>query len=106
MEFAEYQNKAKETAIYPKQLDGGIYYAAIGLAGEVGELLNKIKKIARDGAAVDKEAISGEMGDVLWYLSQMATELGISLDDIAGYNLKKLNDRKARGVISGSGDNR
>ena len=105
MDFDEYQLSAKPT-IYPKQLNGGIYFAAIGLAGEVGELLNKIKKIARDNAPVDKEALKEEMGDVLWYLSQIATELGISMSDVAESNLNKIKDRKQRGVISGSGDKR
>ncbi len=106
LDLKEYQEKASETAIYPKSLDGGIYYAAIGLAGEVGELLNKIKKIARDKAEVDVEGIKGELGDVLWYCSQIAKELNIDMNDVAEYNLNKLKDRKARGVISGNGDNR
>jgi len=106
LDFDDYQLNAKTTAIYPKQLNGGIYYAAIGLAGEVGELLNKIKKIARDNAPVDTEALKEEMGDALWYLSQIATELGISMSDVAESNLNKLKDRKQRGVLSGSGDKR
>ncbi|MEM3781636.1 MAG: nucleoside triphosphate pyrophosphohydrolase family protein [Candidatus Micrarchaeaceae archaeon] len=106
MDFSEYQGKAGTTAIYPKQLEGGVYYAAIGLAGEVGELLNKIKKIARDNAPVDKDAIAGELGDILWYVSQVATEFGIGLNDVAKKNLEKLSDRKQRGKISGSGDYR
>ncbi|MGC8675982.1 MAG: nucleoside triphosphate pyrophosphohydrolase family protein [Candidatus Micrarchaeia archaeon] len=106
MELDEYQGKASETAIYPKMLNGGVYYAAIGLAGEVGELLNKIKKIARDNAQPSADEIKGELGDVLWYCSQVASELGISMNDVAAYNLKKLQDRKQRGVISGNGDKR
>jgi len=106
LDFDDYQSSAKTTAIYPKQLNRGIYYTAIGLAGEVGELLNKIKKIARDNAPVDTEALKDEMGDVLWYLSQIATELGISISDVAEANLNKLKGRKQRGVISGSGDKR
>ena len=101
-----HQSKASETAIYPKTLDGGVYYTAIGLAGEVGELLNKIKKIARDKAQISKEDITSELGDVLWYLSQLATEMGISMEDVAKNNLEKLKGRKERGTISGSGDNR
>jgi len=106
LEFSNYQSKASETAIYPKTLDGGVYYTAIGLAGEVGELLNKIKKIARDKAQISKEDITSELGDVLWYLSQLATEMGISMEDVAKNNLEKLKGRKERGTISGSGDNR
>jgi len=106
MDFSEYQKNAKKTAIYPKALDGGIYYAAIGLSGEVGELLNKIKKIARDEGTFDVEGIKGELGDVLWYVSQIAEEMGLSLDDIAEYNIEKLRIRKEKGALSGSGDER
>jgi len=106
LEFANYQAKASETAIYPKTLEGGVYYTAIGLAGEVGELLNKIKKIARDKAQISKEDITSELGDVLWYLSQLATEMGIDMEEVAKYNLEKLKNRKERGTISGSGDKR
>ncbi len=106
MDFAEYQKGAKSTAVYPKRLDGGVYYPALGLAGEVGELLNKIKKTARDGKELDIEDIRGELGDVLWYVSQIAEEIGISMEDIAAHNIEKLRSRKERGVISGNGDRR
>ncbi len=105
MDFNEYQEKASKTAIYPKTLDGGVYYTAIGLAGEVGELLNKIKKIARD-SNTDLEGIKEELGDVLWYCSQLAKELDIDMNEVAESNLKKLADRQKRGVISGNGDKR
>ncbi len=106
MDMSEYQNNAKKTAIYPKNLSGGVFYPALGLAGEVGELLNKIKKTARDNTALDKDEIKGELGDILWYVSQIAEELGLGLDEIASSNLDKLKSRQIRGVISGSGDNR
>jgi NTP pyrophosphatase (non-canonical NTP hydrolase) len=106
MDFSEYQENAKSTAIYPDELRGRFFYPSMGLAGEVGELLNKIKKIARDGAAVDKEDIEGEIGDVLWYLAQLSTEFGIDLGEAASHNLDKLKSRKERGVIGGSGDRR
>lgn len=104
MDFNTYQQKCKETAIYPDTLKGGVFYPALGLAGEVGELLNKIKKIARDNAQYTKEELMSELGDVLWYLSETARQLGIDLEDVAEYNLKKLEDRKKRGTIKGSGD--
>ncbi len=106
MDFSEYQKNAKKTAQYPDGMDGKFYYPALGLAGEVGELLNKIKKIARDRATPNKDDLKAEIGDVLWYLSQVSTELGIDFDEVAQYNLKKLQSRQERGVISGSGDNR
>ncbi len=106
MDFSTYQKDAKKTAVFPDALDGRFYYPAIGLAGEVGEVLNKIKKVARDRTQVNKEDLKAELGDVLWYLSQLAEELGISMEDVAAYNLEKLRDRAARGKIQGSGDNR
>ena len=106
MDFLEYQQYTKTTAQYPGNLNGRFYYPALGLAGEVGELLNKIKKIARDDAPINKDDLKGELGDVLWYVSQLSNELGIDLNDVASYNLEKLKSRKNRGVISGSGDNR
>jgi NTP pyrophosphatase (non-canonical NTP hydrolase) len=106
MDFSEYQKGAKTTAIYPDRLEGRFFYPSMGLAGEVGELLNKIKKIARDDAEVSKDEIKGEVGDILWYLSQICTEFGIELDDAAAYNLEKLRSRRERGKIGGSGDNR
>lgn len=106
MNFKEYQENTKKTAIYPKNMDGSYYYPALGLAGEVGELLNKIKKIARDKKSPDIEDLKGELGDVLWYLSQLSNEFGIDLEEVADSNIKKLTSRKDRGVISGSGDNR
>ena len=104
MEFDEYQTEARKTAVYPP--DVGLQYTTLGLAGEAGEVANKVKKVLRGDGAIDKNAIQGELGDVLWYISNLATELGISMDDIAKENLAKLRDRMARGVLKGSGDNR
>ncbi len=109
MKFNDYQKKSQETAHYPKTLRI-LAYTTIGLAGETGELLNKIKKVYRDDkgilSAARKEEIAAELGDVLWYLSQIATDCGLSLKDIARENIKKLQSRKKRGVLHGSGDNR
>jgi len=106
MEFNEYQERAKETAMYPNKLDGGFYYTALALAGEVGELLNKIKKIARDNIQIPREEIISELGDILWYLSETARNFDISLEEVVEYNLKKIRSRKERGTLQGSGDNR
>ena len=82
----------------------------MGLGGEAGEVLDKVKKIMRDDGGVitdgRREAIKGELGDTLWYLAVLCTELGLSLDDVAAANVQKLKDRKERGVIKGSGDYR
>lgn len=105
LDFNSYQRRASSTAIYPSKHK--VYYPMIGLAGEVGELANKIKKRMRgDSKVVTKSDLEAELGDVLWYTSQISADLGIKLDDVARNNLKKLNDRKMRGMIKGSGDNR
>lgn len=108
-DFDTYQTLSRATAIYPNQ-DNNIYYPAMGLVGEAGEVINKVKKVMRDDADVltdeKREQIAQEIGDVLWYSAQLATELGMNLSEIASHNLKHLYDRKARGVNTGSGDNR
>lgn len=109
MTFNEYQKKSRETAIYYNK-DKNYIYPTLGLVGEAGEIAEKIKKILRDnGGAVDekdKVELVKELGDLLWYLSQLSTELGLSLDDIAVSNIEKIISRKERGVLHGSGDNR
>jgi NTP pyrophosphatase (non-canonical NTP hydrolase) len=109
MTFEEYQKIAKTTAQYPK-IGESYIYPCLGLAGESGELLNKIKKIFRDdgGSLTDSriEEIKNELGDLLWYLSQISEELNLSLEDIAESNINKLKSRKVRRTIQGDGDNR
>lgn len=108
LDFPTYQILAKETAIYP--LDKEIVYPALGLNGEAGEVAEKIKKVYRDGGSFKDpetiEAIVKELGDVLWYVSAIASDLGVSLNTVANTNLEKLARRKKRKVLSGSGDNR
>jgi NTP pyrophosphatase (non-canonical NTP hydrolase) len=104
MDFDEYQKRAKETAIYPENVK--IIYTAMGLCGEAGEVANKVKKKMRGDSEIDKEDLAKEMGDVLWYISQLATDLDIRLDDIANHNIEKLSSRKHRGAVKGNGDNR
>ncbi|MFZ2300014.1 MAG: nucleoside triphosphate pyrophosphohydrolase family protein [Candidatus Moraniibacteriota bacterium] len=109
MNFEEYQKKSRVTAKYP-DAGSNYIYPTLGLAGEAGEVAEKIKKVIRDqGGQINDEtrdAIKKELGDVLWYVSQLATEIGLSLDDIAEGNIKKLYDRMDRGVLQGDGDNR
>lgn len=109
MNFSEYQQKAKETAKYPV-IGYGVIYPTLGLANEAGEVAGKIKKIFRDKegniGAAEKDALKAELGDVLWYIAQVATELDLSLDEIAQGNIAKLLDRQVRGKIQGDGDNR
>lgn len=101
--FDGYQNASELTAIYPESC--AIEYLALGLVSEAGEVAGKVKKALRDGTW-DVDKVADELGDVLWYVSQLATELDIYLSDIAKMNIDKLQDRKERGVLGGSGDKR
>ncbi|MFA6553014.1 MAG: nucleoside triphosphate pyrophosphohydrolase family protein [Patescibacteria group bacterium] len=109
MDLNIYQAKARQTALYPNK-DSNYIYPTLGLAGEAGELANKVKKISRDHADVldesQKRDIAEELGDVLWYVSNLASELTMSLDEVAQRNLDKLASRKERGTLHGSGDHR
>ena len=109
MDFDTYQQKARKTAIYPS-LGSNVIYPTLGLVGEAGEVAEKIKKILRDKDGIyddfSKQEIKKELGDVLWYLSNLSFELGFTLEDVADTNLRKLDERSLRGNISGSGDNR
>ena len=100
----EYQKKAKETAIFPKEK--ALEYLALGLSSESGEVAGKIKKIIRDKSKLNPNDIGAEIGDVLWYCALLADELKLNLGKIMENNIEKLHSRKARGVIGGSGDNR
>jgi NTP pyrophosphatase (non-canonical NTP hydrolase) len=108
MELADYQRLSRRTAEYPR--DAWLAYPALGLAGEAGEVAEHAKKAIRDdGGEVGDErraAMAKELGDVLWYVSQLASELGLELEEIAQANLDKLLSRQRRGVLSGSGDDR
>jgi NTP pyrophosphatase (non-canonical NTP hydrolase) len=104
----EYQRWTRETAIYPK--NESVMYTALGLAGEVGEVANVVKKILRDDNGIvteeKQEKLKSELGDVCWYLARLTDELGLELEDILDANVFKLMDRKNRNQLQGSGDNR
>ncbi len=110
MDLNEYQKKAIITAIYPEKYK--IIYAALGLGNESGEVLGKVKKWMRgddgegDMSEKRRELLKGELGDVLWYLSVLANDLNLSMEEVAKYNLDKLQSRKNRGVLKGDGDER
>lgn len=109
MTFLEYQKNSRRTALYPN-VNNNYIYPTLGLSGEAGEVAEKIKKIIRDKdgsvGKEDREELEKELGDVLWYISQIATELKINLEDIAANNLEKLLSRLERNKIGGNGDNR
>ncbi len=109
MMLSTYQQRSRATAVYP---DAGrnLLYPTLGLCGEAGEVAEKIKKMVRDdGGELSMErraALCKELGDVLWYLAQIATEAKLDLATVAGENLEKLLSRQDRGVLAGSGDDR
>jgi NTP pyrophosphatase (non-canonical NTP hydrolase) len=109
MNFNDYQTKSRKTAGYPA-IGHPVIYPALGLVNEAGEVAGKIKKIFRDHEGrisnETREALKAELGDVLWYLAQVATELDLELNEIAEHNIAKLYDRLERGKIRGEGDNR
>lgn len=109
MDFNEYQKISRKTAIYP-QKGKNFVYPVLGLVGESGEVAEKIKKILRDNKGIikeeQKEEIKKELGDVLWYISQVATELDLPLNEIASFNIEKIQSRHKRKKIHGKGDNR
>jgi NTP pyrophosphatase (non-canonical NTP hydrolase) len=109
MEFSEYQRLSRRTATYP-HVGEDMTYPALGLCGEAGEVAEKVKKTIRDDGGVlsdeRREALARELGDVLWYTAQLATEAGLELEAIAEDNLEKLLSRQRRGVLRGSGDDR
>lgn len=110
MKFDEYQKRALSTVLSSEDQFKDLLHWVLGINGESGEIAEKVKKIIRDkGGKVseeDKRELAKEIGDVLWYLAVFAEDLGMSLDDIAQANLAKLQSRKQRGVLGGSGDNR
>jgi NTP pyrophosphatase (non-canonical NTP hydrolase) len=113
MDFKEYQKKSRVTAVYPNK-DNDFTYPVLGLMAEAGEVADKIKKHIRDdgihtpeGLSVEqKKELAKELGDVLWYISQLVTELDGDLEEIAQMNIDKLYSRMERNKIGGSGDNR
>jgi len=109
MDFNDYQKDSRKTALYP-DIGHPVIYPTLGLVNEAGEVAGKIKKVFRDKdghiSAETLHNLESELGDVLWYLAQMSTELGLKLDDIAQANLVKLADRQNRNKIKGDGDSR
>jgi NTP pyrophosphatase (non-canonical NTP hydrolase) len=116
MEMNRYQVATGATAIYETSSRtacgslGPLLYTVLGLVGEGGEFANKLKKILRDkNGVIDEDTrieLRKELGDCLWYISEAATQLGTTLDIVADENVKKLQRRKEKGTLQGSGDSR
>jgi NTP pyrophosphatase (non-canonical NTP hydrolase) len=109
VDLETYQRRSRETARYP-QAGSNPIYPTLGLCGEAGEVADKVKKVMRDRGGCFDDAVRDdlrlELGDVLWYVAQLCTELDLNLAEVAEANLAKLASRAARNVISGSGDRR
>ena len=109
MDMSDYQAGARATAVYPG-VGENLAYPALGLCGEAGEVAENVKKTIRDDGGVLREerraALAAELGDVLWYVAQVATEAGLDLGEVAAANLAKLSSRHERSVLQGSGDDR
>lgn len=110
MDLDDYQAQASETAIFPEELpdflDIGQVYTVLGTGGEGGEVQEKLKKAIREGDEAYIEAMRDEIGDAVWYYSQVCEEFDWSLETICEENLAKLADRQARGQLTGEGDDR
>jgi NTP pyrophosphatase (non-canonical NTP hydrolase) len=113
MNFNAYQELALSTAVY-QSIGENLVYPAMGLAGETGEYVDKVKKNWRNKGSMsaanlsfeEKMEFAKELGDILWYVAASSRELGVDLSEIAALNVAKLSDRRNRGVIKSEGDNR
>ena len=103
MNLNDYQKQTRETAIYPS--GQALTYLSLGLTSEAGEVAGKVKKSIRDGGINVMDTID-EIGDVFWYLARLCDELNFSAEEVLERNMQKLQSRKERGVLGGSGDKR
>lgn len=103
MKMNDYQRQATGFAVYPAEYK--VTYPTLGMCGEAGEVAEKVKKQIRDGK-FNRHETAKEVGDVLWYLANLANDIGYNLEEIAVMNIEKLTDRKHRDKIKGNGDNR
>ena len=94
MDFDQYQNAAKRTLYGNEQV---LTNCALGLAGESGQVVDLVKNYTFRGRKLDKKQLTHEMGDVLWYLSQIAEWAGIPFDEVAKENIETLNKRYPNG---------
>lgn len=100
--FSDYQSFVNSMKVYPEK--HAIIYPTLGLAGEAGEIAEKVKKWLRGDKPLDKELLAYEISDVLWYCASLADDIGYNIQQIAEMNVQKLSSRKERGVLKGDGD--
>lgn len=105
-----FQERAQRLAIYRKGNETDLVYSVLGLNGEAGEIAEHIKKMIRDDNGIlseeRRQKLIKELSDQMWYISAVATDLGVKLSEICYINIEKLEDRKNRGVLKGSGSDR
>ena len=111
LDFDAYQQAAARSRTSAGvSIDHPIVYPTLGLTNEAGEVAGKVQKIFRDHGGVitdaDRDALALELGDVLWYLTEIRSRLDIRLEDVAARNIAKIADRMSRGVLGGEGDHR
>lgn len=99
-----YNAFVKSMKVYPEK--HAIVYPALGLAGEAGEIAEKVKKWLRGDKELDRDALLSELGDPLWYITSLADDLGYTLTEVFQRNIEKLTSRRERGTLKGSGDDR
>lgn len=106
--FDDYQTLSGQTATYAVGDTQDVFYAALGLASEAGEVAGQVKRMIRDdGSRLTedrREKILDELGDCLWYVAALAGDLGETLENVARRNVRKLHARRLRGTIRGEGD--
>ena len=108
MNLHDYTRATNETAIYPEAGTGArieLYYLALGLTSEAGEVAGKVKKLIRDDT-YDQDALAQELGDIFWYLVRLCSAIGVTPEEVLQKNIDKLMTRKRKGTIQGSGDER
>ena len=108
MNLTKYQKETIQTAIYPEAGTGSnneLYYLALGLTSEAGEVAGKVKKLFRD-KTLDIGDLAYELGDCFWYLTRLCESIGYEAEDILDINSAKLQRRKAKGTLKGNGDDR
>jgi NTP pyrophosphatase (non-canonical NTP hydrolase) len=102
MTFDEYQAAAARTTNPSLDAEERLLDAAAGLAEEAGEVLGLVRKHAFQGRALDRAAITEELGDALWCLSMVAAQLGLTMDEVARGNIRKLRERHPDGFKAAS----